>query len=484
MKLICSSTLATLVALVGCRDSGGQDTPPDGPPAATDNKIQDVQNDAVADGTKIKLSGVIVTAVDNFGARTGNFYVQEPEGGPFSGVLVFGAKVSDVAALSVGDVVNLDGMEKDEFLPPNDATGRTITELKPVSGGTIAITKVSGGVAPAPAVVDLAAIAELPQAMAEAEMEKWEGVLITIKDVTQLNNPRPASSTDNTFLDFTGNGGLIVDTSLTAFPATALAGACYASVTGMGDYFYNYKVVPRSAADFAAGTSCPGPRVATVAQIQLDSYAKTGLAPSLVYLKDVYVTATTANTGNFRSVWVAQSLTAAVNEGVQVFLGATNIPPGTVPGAKVDVLGSVVEYDNNGSTGDKLTEVTRATVRVTAAPAALPTPIPGVSLATLGAIGAAGEPYEGTLVRTTGLKISAIGANDITLVDNAAPPNTVVMDNDIFAYVATDFAVDACYSSIDGIASLNTLDDKRTLLPRSAADLVIDATGAACAPVP
>ncbi|MEZ4359423.1 MAG: hypothetical protein R3B48_04525 [Kofleriaceae bacterium] len=480
MKLV--STALALVLLCGCRDDGGGTVKPDGPPVVTENKIQDVQNDAVADGTKIKLDGVIVTAIDAYGGRTGNFYVQEPEGGPYSGVLVFGAKLSDVAQLSVGDIVNLDGMEKDEFLPPNDASLRTITELKPVTGGVISITKVGSGQPPAPAVLDALAVAAMPAAMAEAEMEKWEGVLVTISNVTQLYDPRPASSSDQTFFEFSLNGGITVDTSLTAFPATSVADACYTSITGMGDYFYSYKVLPRSAADIVVGTGCPAVETTTIPEIQAGSYARTGPVPDLVRVNDVYITGV-AGAGNFKSVWAAQSLTAARNEGVNIFVGSGIIPGGVNIGAKVNLVGTVVEFDNTGSTGAKLTELIRPSIRVIEAPSTLPTPITDGPVSEVGNIGAAGNPYESTLVQLAGLKVMALGANNtVVMEDKLVPANTITIDDAIFAYTPTDFTVGACYTTVTGIASINTIDDKRILLPRATTDLVPDASGAACMP--
>jgi hypothetical protein len=199
MKLVPRAVVAVSlylgVSAVGCRDGGTEEPEPDGPPTLQESKIQDIHAATMAEGTKLKLDGVIITAIDKQmgpGNSYGRFFVQEPEGGPFSGILVFGAKFSEVDKLAVGDVVNLDGLEKDEFLPTDDASGRTITEVRNVRGGAITIAVVSKGQVVTPATVDLAAIAAMPLAQAEAEMEKWEGVLVTVKNVSQLNDPRPA----------------------------------------------------------------------------------------------------------------------------------------------------------------------------------------------------------------------------------------------------------------------------------------------------
>lgn len=489
MKLVPRAVVAVSLCLgvtsVGCRDGGTEEPEPDGPMMLQESKIQDIHKSEMAEGTKLRLEGVIVTAIDRYaggGNSSGRFFVQEPEGGAFSGVLVFGAKLTDVDKLAVGDVVNLDGLEKDEFLPQNDATGRTITEVRNVRGGAITITVVSKGQAPTPATVDLAAIGAMPMAEAEAELEKWEGVLITVKNAVQLNDPRQASSAaNNTFFDATLQGGLVIDTSHAAFPASAVAGACYASLTGIGDYFYNYKIIPSSAADYVTGTDCAPARVTTIAEAQAGTYPKLGLQPNLVLLRDAIVTAITVSTDkdreDFKSFWVSTTHDAAANEGVQIFMGGTPIPMETVVGATVDVLGTVVEFDNSGSTGDKLTEVTRPAVKVKAPPSATPvTALSSVTLPTLASI-ADGEPYEGVLLQLSNLRITALGAQGDTVTVTDLAGNTVTVDDDIFDYAAADLPLNTCYSSITGIASLNTFDNKRTFLPRTTADLVLGADG-------
>jgi hypothetical protein len=92
MRLIKLALLSTL-ALTACRgggDDSGDDTPmPDAPPGGS-VKVKDVQNTAMPKGTAVELRGVVVTAIDQYGDRTGDFFVQDVEGGAFSGVKVFG----------------------------------------------------------------------------------------------------------------------------------------------------------------------------------------------------------------------------------------------------------------------------------------------------------------------------------------------------------------------------------------------------------
>src|SRR5262245_57854165 len=120
---------AMFLGLVGCRDSsGGDDThTPDGP-NTDDVRIYDIQNDsmpgcapATPEGcVELKLKGVVVTAIDNFGDRKGqDLWVQEPDGGPYSGIQVYGTPLDQVTQLQIGDVVDIAGVRKKEFVYTN-----------------------------------------------------------------------------------------------------------------------------------------------------------------------------------------------------------------------------------------------------------------------------------------------------------------------------------------------------------------------------
>jgi hypothetical protein len=467
LLLLCS----VVAAMAACRDenTSSVDAPPGGDSApGTSTKISDVQNAAMAKGTKVTLKGVVVTAIDSFGAKTGNIYVQDPAGGPFSGILVFGGPTADVAGLAVGDIVTIDGAEKDEFALTTDTSGNTTTELKPLTGGAMTITKTGTGAAPAPAVVDAAAIAALPdKAARNAEWEKWEGVLIKVNNVLALSAPKviSGSNPDPTFQAFSITGFAKAESSLAAFPSPIAAGDCITSITGMGDYFFDYLIHPRSTADVVTGgTGCPSVQVATITNIQNNTVP----AGSNVKLVDVFVT---ANGG--RGIWVADSLAGALNNGVYLFTGAdANFPIGT----KVNVFGTTAEFDSgNPPMGDKLTELTSPGLTLSAAAGAAPTALP----TTAGVAGdiATGEAHEGVLVSIPTLKVMSVAgtgtAAKVTLIDNNA--KTILMYQDAGAFAATP-VVGTCLN-VTGVMSLDTSADKRTINPRTAADL---ATGTGC----
>src|SRR5215212_7740832 len=94
MRITTLALLGLGLSLGACRGDGGDDNgvDPDGPPMDTGSgvvTIKDVQSDTMMVGTVVKLKGVVVTAVDMFGTSLGDLFIQDPAGGPFSGVKVF-----------------------------------------------------------------------------------------------------------------------------------------------------------------------------------------------------------------------------------------------------------------------------------------------------------------------------------------------------------------------------------------------------------
>lgn len=498
-KLVVSSLI--LLSVAACRGDGGGEEPgsPDARKDQSDMDIRDVQDPAgtVAEGSVVNLRGVVVTAIDSFGARKGNVWVQEPDGGPYSGVLVFGAPVDVVNTLAIGDLVDISGASKAEFALPADTTGRKTTELVPPQNGTITMAKVGSGSVPAPAAVDALAIGMMEQAQRDLEWEKWEGVLIRVNTVAAHNDVSMIGN-DPEFLEFTMTGGARVDTSLAAFPTGFAVGGgadtCFASITGIGDYFFNYKVLPRATNEIQTdGSGCPtelgatachdnvdndgdgfkdcadrgcqnDPSAACVTTTTIDGVQR-GTTTGPVTLTNVVVTAVSFNRSN---LWVQDAAAGAAYNGVFVFRGGASVPDlpaEIVPGATVNVSGTVLETTMGG-----LTEIANPTVTFVSAPGAAPTPATGPTITTLNAP-ATGEPFEGVLVRLTGVRATEYNAamQKITLSQGGM---TLLTDDDIYRHVPT---VPECYASITGIMHYNVFDGHLSFLPRSAADIVAEA---------
>ena len=181
--------LMIALACFACRgDTNGDDAGDDATDDAADDvaddngddggdevTIYDVQSEAMAVGTPVSLRGVVVVGVDTFGEDQGRVFVMEPEGGAFSGVMVF-LRGGEGVGLVPGDVVDVVGGEKDEF-SFNDDPG-SVTEIVAPDGGSISITKTGTGEVPAAEVLVARELAADPD-----EAEKWEGVLIEFANV-------------------------------------------------------------------------------------------------------------------------------------------------------------------------------------------------------------------------------------------------------------------------------------------------------------
>ena len=502
------------LSLLACRGSSGDDTQNPDAPVTGAQHIQDVQNDQMAPGTPVSLSGVIVTAIDSFGAKTGDIWVEEPGGGPFSGVHVFGAPLDQVSALALGDIVDIAGAEKDEFAymgnmgVGGDTSGRSVTELKPVSGGMMTVTKTGTGTVPAPEMVDALAIGQkATQAERDAEWEKWEGVLIKVPTLSATSSAKCVGSAcnDNTLNQFDATGGIVVESALAAFPGTApgtiAKGDCLASVTGVVDYFFDYLLLNTSTDAVATGGSgCPVAEGASHAVCSdgidndgngfsdcMDNGCVVGdsacraqttinalqtgatLPTGAIELSDVVVTAISFNKKN---LWVSSTAVGAANEGIYIFRGsnAAVLPANVVIGAHVRVIGTAVE-NNNDMNGTTLTEVNGLDVSFLAAPTVQPTPVAGQTVASLLAAGT-GEPYESVLVTLTNVKVTSLGSMATFGVGNAtqkagATLTTFTHDDDIYRFVTADNGV--CYATITGIWTYDVFNNVYYFLPRTLA---------------
>ena len=470
-----SSLMLASALLVACRGGGDEnvDAPPnsDGPPNVDDATIYDIQNpdNRIPAGTTVSVEGVVVTAVDRYGMRVGNFWVQEPGGGPYSGILVFGGDAAVVDSLQPGDIVDIAGAAKSEFSLDEDTSGRKTTELVPGDSGTLLVTRVSSGTPLEPEPVDANAIAELddtgpPPTARDNEWEKWEGVLIQISDVLKQGEIENIDDDDPTFEGFGLPGGLETDTSLAAFPAGLDGNVCLDTITGIGDYFFNWKILFRETSALVPnGTNCPLPKQTTVTAIQM------GTATGAVTLENVFVTGVTFNRSN---LFVADALQAAPYNGVFVFRGGSTVsdlPPEIERGAVVNISGTVTEFMG-------VTEIIDPIVTFVAAPSGLPTPV-ATTVATLNDP-TNGEPFEGVYVQ-----ISDVSASDV--VEAGGPmgfdfyytlnqgTDQIVVDDDIYRNTPDDGECYATFSALFHYNNFTTpIPAHLNLLPTAATDLV------------
>jgi DNA/RNA endonuclease YhcR with UshA esterase domain len=209
-----------------------------GPSDPTDGtSIYDIQQGAVPEGTGVIIEGVIASSGFTWSnTQSASFFVQEPEGGPFSGIQVFVQDKTGMA-IAAGDELTVAGTYVEYF-------GMSQITVPDSSG----VTKLGSGPAPTPEVIaDPASIAT-----GGALAQDYQGVLVRVQNVTVIDD-NPDAPMD--FGEFVVTGNLRVDDMFFAFadwnkPAI---GTQYASITGPLVYsFSNFKLEPRNAGDLVA----------------------------------------------------------------------------------------------------------------------------------------------------------------------------------------------------------------------------------------
>ena len=370
----------------------------------------------------------------------------------------------------------------------------------PAEGSSIKVSKVGEGSLPSPPEVE-------PWVLAadDAEAEKWEGVPITLKNVRVHAPPRSVSSSDETLREMTVTGPFRVSSNLGPLDPEAFPrGACLSSITGIGDYFFNYKLSPRGASDIVVGgdgdclpveetlelcgdqldndyngfadcldygcqlSAVEGVREscvksATVTEIQ------TGAVDSnaLVRLTDVVVSGRSFNGKRF---WVMDSSDAAPHSGVYLWQpseGATELPAEIGIGAHLNLVAKITEFKT-------LTQLVDFEISdVVAGPAPVPLTV-GLS----DVVGANAKVYESVLIYLPALnaKVTSVetamvgGAENVVGFVVEAGGDTLRVDDDIFRY--SEVAVGDCIAELGGIMHFNVFDGVVVLLPRSAAEVL------------
>jgi hypothetical protein len=463
--------------------------------------IQQVQSDDMAPGTAVALGNVVVTAIDEFGAKTSDIWVEEMGGGKRSGVHVFKAANADVMMLTIGDVINLKGAIKSEFALTGsnaDTSGRTVTELEPASGGAIVITKTGQTATITPDKVDALAIGQMYDSSMSATgggtafsnaWEDWEGVLIELDNVSAQGVPK-GFGTQPFAADaysFGITGVAKVEGSLTDITASGIARTtCFSNMTGVVDYFYDYLVFPRSSADFATGgTGCPAAESVCTDGMDNDGNGFTDCAdngciistascrsavtinsldtatdasptaptlPAAVGLTGRCVTAVAGN--NF---YIADAGLAVADGGAFVFGGA---PAALAAGNTVDVIGTTSMFKQSGSTApEPQLEINGLQVTKDVAPCTVAAATPNLTAAQLTA-DATGHKWIGSLVTIT----SANGGNFkiTTAQTSSAKFGVLTQGSTTFKFGPTLLsAIDpnpanTCYAAITGIWTYDT----------------------------
>lgn len=337
---LAACVLAVSILGAGCRDTntgGGEGGEPDsGAGEGSAVSIQEVQSDDIAEGDEVILREVVVTAVDTFGSRRGSVYVMEPEGGARSGVQVF-LEGTEAADIEPGDLVDVEGAEKVEFSFSDDDTGRALTQLQAPQDGSVTVTVVGEGTIPDPEPVDPAEIA------ADDEVARdWQSVLVRIETVAVESAPRQIGSDDD-FKEMAVTGGLPVVSELAPLSDEITVGDCYAAMTGILSYAFDYRLQPRSSDDLEPdGDACPErDDLFTVRELKQEEDVEVG---DSVTVEDAVVTF--IQDSEARVVIQDQTEVPEAHNGILVFRGSTPepLPDGLEEGSVVTVFGELDEF--------------------------------------------------------------------------------------------------------------------------------------------
>lgn len=508
------ATALLVLALGACSrsgdDDGGDNGGGDGGPDGDDTTIQEIQDVAMPVGTAVSLNGVVVTAIDTYGGRKGGIYVQEPDGGEYSGIFVY-LTGADAADLEVGDLVDIAGGVKDEFAwegggcEDGEEETESLTEISPAEGGSVTVTKSGDGTVPTPPVVNAW---DLSGAAGAAEAEKWEGVPITLENVRVMRAPDGVDSDDETLVEMLVTGPFPVSSSLTDLAAVA-ENDCFASMTGIVDWFFDYKLLPRTAADLVAGDGCAPAETTeelctdgmdndhtgngdcadfacqgaieacTLDQTVADLQGGDVEPDSRVRLTDVVVL---GRSFNGKRLWLSDDVaTSTAESGIYLYRPSDMdaLDASISQGKTVTVEGSLREF-YSGCTDNPLSMLHFVEEGFTASGGgAGPDANDTVELATL-VSETEGESWEGSLVIVKDVEVTAINQNESFNLEFTVGDGTssIVVDDDIFRYVAVE--VGQCLT-ITGIVHYNTFDESDegglpphiVILPRSAAEVTV-----------
>lgn len=208
-----------MLALFGCDPAG-----PGNGGTVQDVTIYQIQQGEIAENSGVRVTGVIATSPMS---QNGNaFFVEDPAGGQYSGIMVY---VQDPTGLAIvqGDELTITGTYVEYF-------GLSEIIVDDISGINVTGT----GAIPAVAVV-LATEIATGGTLAEA----YEGVLVRVFSVSGASDPDGDG-------EWTVTGSLIIDDLF--YSAAGTNGVNYISITGCL-YFgsANFKLEPRSAGDLA-----------------------------------------------------------------------------------------------------------------------------------------------------------------------------------------------------------------------------------------
>ena len=410
--------------------------------AADDDTIYEVQMGQFSVDDVVHIKGVIVTSPVKLKDGKGTMFVEEPEGGEYSGIAVYMYdEVTAALDAPPGSIVDITASYSEFY---------DNSQLVVMAVGDITVT--GQGEIPAPALVQSADIAT-----GGAKAENYEGVLVEIDEALVTN---PAVDIGQ----FEVEGGarvsdyFLFDLGMAPKPAM---GDIYAKVVGPLLYSFNqFQIAPRSLADLGEDvvdtTSTTGTTGVdtgdTIYDVQMGKFKL--MDP--VALEGVIATSglTFKKDGFF-----VQDPKGGEYSGIFVYIGANMVT--VAPGDVLNINGT---YDEFFTYSELKVAKAADIVKTGTAPVPAPAVVTSAEVATGGA---KAENYEGVLVQVKNVKVTtAVDMNKEFIVD------TKLRIDDLFIAMAdwVNPKVGDTFTSITG--PLAYTFDNFKVAPRTPADLV------------
>ena len=376
--------------------------------------IADIRSGGAADGDAVTVKGVVVTSPIT---RDGEgFFIQDPEGGPRSGLYVWYQAGLDPYVVKQGDEVTINGVISEFY----DWTELAIS-------GNDAITNTGSGTVPDPIAL---------QSGSGVNWDDYESVLVSLNDQT-------VASVDSYNTGALDPAGISLDDGFQFLDFDC--GGHYDSLTGVMFYSYSaYSINPRSDTDL--GTYTPGPASdATIKDVQQGDICGGVNLNGLVATTDSVV-----NPKDNSVSFFAQDEGGGLYSGLVIYFKAGGV---TVhAGDKFSVSGSATEFYD--LTELNVTDASTLVVDGTGTPVA----------ETLTAAPTDWEPYEGMLL--TLQNVAATADSDKYGVV-ATSYTGLAMDDELTSFKAKSGDT---WSSVTGVLTYSY--GAWVLWPRGADDLV------------
>jgi predicted extracellular nuclease len=426
-------TATTEAATVG--ETGDGDGDGDGDPAG-DTTIYQLQQGMVGDGMNVTVQGVIVTTPIN--VEDGLAFVEEPDGGQYSGIsLYLWSEVVMATPLAPGDVVNITG-EYAEFFE--------VSQIVVKNAGDIVV--VGSEAVPGPDLVTADDIAR-----DNVDAEPWEGVRVCIDDAAVLDN-------NDGFGQYLLVGQALVGNAFVDPLPDAQVGGTFTQVCGSLHYsFDEFKLMPASADDLAGYTS-PTPVIATIPAIQQDMV----MEGSFVTIESVIASSGLTWSDGTDASFFVQDPAGGPFSGIQVFVSDTTDLQ-VAPGDQVTLTGTYTEFQDMSQI-----EVGDASAIVIGSSGPPPTAVV-VDPAMIATGGAMSEDYESVLVSVENVMVTDANPDAPMDFNEFAVTGNLRVDDEFFSMADwTKPEVGQSYASITGLLVYGF--DNFKLEPRDAADLV------------